>query len=103
MTYGLMAKFQRVWPLAKPAMWGEGIRIADFAKRKHPGEWSVTASEINSQTDAYKTITDWSRNGVPGLSKVEGDKVINEAIRTYPNDWSSMIYRVNSASNRRWK
>lgn len=74
--------------------------ISADAKRKYPGNWSMTADEISKQTAAWGTLQEWYRNGVPGMDSRQSTTAIQRAIRDHPNDWSMIIVDINDDANR---
>lgn len=74
--------------------------ISADAKRKYPGDWSMTADEISKQTAAWGTLQEWYRNGVPGMDSRQSTIAIQRAIRDHFNDWSMIIIDINDDANR---
>ncbi len=74
--------------------------ISAEAKRKYPGDWSMTADEISKQTAAWGTLQEWDRSGVPGMDSRQSTSAIQRAMRDHPNDWKMIITDINDDANR---
>jgi len=66
--------------------------IVAAAKRENPGDWSRMASDASKEAAAWKTIDDWKRTGIPGLTRQRSTEILNEALSRYPNDWSMVQF-----------
>lgn len=69
--------------------------IVNYAKRKHPGDWSRMGEEVTEQSEAWFQLDLWKRTTMPGLDRRTTTAAIDAAITRYPSNWKMALFVVN--------